>query len=67
MIIIKNTVNKSNVLPPEPSYVTAASPEYSINAEAQDNLLKTNFLRVIKVLKEEMNKSVNKSEEETNI
>jgi hypothetical protein len=43
--------------PLEPSYPTTASPEYPKIAEAQENDLKTNFMKLIEVLKAEMNKS----------
>lgn len=40
---------------PDPSYPTAASPEYSNTAKTKENNPKTKF---IKVLEEEMNKSL---------
>lgn len=40
--------------PPEPSYHTTASPEYSNTVEAQENDLKTNFRKMIEVFKEIM-------------
>lgn len=43
----------------EPSYPTRAGPEYSSIAETQGKNLKTNYLKMIEVLKEEMNKSFN--------
>lgn len=41
--------------PPELSYHTTASPEYSNITETQENDLKTNFMKMIEVLKEKMN------------
>ena len=38
--------------PPELSYPTTASPGYSNIAEVQQNDLKTNFMKMIEVLKE---------------
>ena len=50
----ENTINNSqdNMAPPELSYPTTASPGYSNIAEAQENDLKTNFMKMIEVLKE---------------
>lgn len=41
--------------PPEPSYPTTASPEYSNTAEAQEDDLKPNSMKAIEDLKEETN------------
>ena len=64
----KNTVNKSqgNMAPPEPSYPTTARPKYSNIAEAQENNLKINFMRMTKVLKEEMSRFLREIQENTN-
>ena len=43
--------------PPKPRNPTIASPDYFNTAEAQENDLKTNFMKMINVLKEKMNKS----------
>lgn len=44
--------------PPELSYPTTASPEYSNTAKAEENYLKTNVMKMIVILKEEVNKSL---------
>lgn len=44
--------------PPETSYPTTTSPEYSNTFEAQN--VKTNFMEMIDVFNEEMNKSLKK-------
>lgn len=38
---------------------TSPKPEYSNTAEAHEDDLKTNFMKIIEGLKEEMNKSLN--------
>lgn len=43
------TGNQGNMAPPEPSYLTTASPGYSNSAEAQENDPKTNFVEIFKV------------------
>lgn len=47
--------NQGNMAPPEPSYLTTASPGYSNSAEAQENDPKTNFVEIFKV---EINKYI---------
>ena len=49
--------------PLEATYPTTVNPEYSSTAEAQENDLKTNFMKIIEVLKQEINKSLKKSRE----
>jgi hypothetical protein len=44
--------------PPEPSYFTTASSEYSKSTEAQEKDIKTNLMKMIEALKREMNKSL---------
>jgi hypothetical protein len=63
----KNTINKSqgNMGPPEPSYGTTASPGYSNTAEAQENDLKSNLMKMIEAFKEKMNKSLEEINENT--
>jgi hypothetical protein len=51
--------------PPEPSYHITAKIIYSIGEE-KEIYHKTNFMELIEVLKEEMNKSLNKIKEKTN-
>lgn len=46
---------------PDPSYPTIASPKYSNTTEAQENDLETNLMKMIEVLKEEMNKCLEAS------
>ena len=48
--------------PPEPSYRTAASPDYSNTTKAKENELKINFMKIIEVLKEEINKSLKENQ-----
>lgn len=59
MCYLKSTVNNSlsSMSPPQHSYHTISSPEYSIKAKAQGINLETNFMNVIAVLIEEVNKS----------
>ena len=52
--------------PPEPSYPTAANSECSSTVEAQENQLKTNFMKMIEVFKEDMNKSLKEIQENRN-
>ena len=51
---------------PEPSYPMPERPEYSNASEAQEDDLKTNFMKMKAVLKEEMKKSLKEIEEKTN-
>ena len=44
--------------PPEPSYLTTVRPEHSNTAEAQENDLKNNFMKMIEVLKEKMKRRI---------
>lgn len=44
---------------------TSPKPEYSNTAEAHEDDLKTNFMKIIEGLKEEMNKSLKDSHEVT--
>ena len=52
---LKNTINniQSNMAHQRP---TAASPEYSNRAEAQENDLKPNLMNILEAFKEEMNR-----------
>lgn len=43
---------------PEPSHHTTTSPEYSNTTKVQVNDLKSNFMKMIHVLKEEINQSL---------
>lgn len=49
--------------PPEHSYFTTTNPEQSSTAEEPENDLTTNFMKMIEVIKEDMNKSLKKWEE----
>ena len=51
---------------PEPSYPTTARSEYSYTAEAQGNCLKTNFMKMMGVIKEKMNDSLKEIQKNTN-
>lgn len=65
----KDTINNSlgNMSLQVPSYPTTTSPEYSIIAEAQENILKINFMKMIQILKEEeVNKFIKESKENKN-
>lgn len=53
------------MLPSEPRYSTTAILDYSNNKEAQERDFKTNFMKIIEVLKEEMNKSHKQFQENT--
>lgn len=44
--------------PPELSHLTTASPEYSNTAEEHAKDFKSNSMKIIEVLKEEVNKSL---------
>lgn len=44
--------------PPEPNYPATASSEHPNTAIAQENNLKINFMKMIKILKEKVNKSL---------
>lgn len=44
--------------PLEPSYPTTEGPEYSHITEVQEKDVKTNYVKMIKFLKEEINKSL---------
>lgn len=46
--------------PLEPSYATRVGAEYSSILEAQEKDLKSNYVKMIEVYKEEMNKSLKK-------
>ena len=56
----KNTINNNqgNLAPPELGYPMTERPEYSNTFEWQENDLKTNFVKIIEVLKAEMKKSL---------
>lgn len=54
----KTNNNQDNMLLPEPNYPTAASSEHFNN-------LKTGFVKIILVSKEEMNKSLEEIKEKT--
>lgn len=59
---LKNTINNSqdNIFPWEVSYPTTTGPEYYNIAEAQEKDFKTAFVNMAKILKEEINKSLDK-------
>lgn len=61
----KTNNNQDNMLLPEPNYPTAASSEHFNTAEVQENNLKTGFVKIILVSKEEMNKSLEEIKEKT--
>lgn len=44
--------------PSEPSHTTTASPDYPNTAETQGNNSKNNFMKIIEIHKEEINKSL---------
>lgn len=50
----------------EPSSPTTARPEHSNTTEAQEENLKTNFMEMTEVFKEEINKSLKEIQENTN-
>lgn len=66
----KKTINKSqgNIALPEPSSPTTASPEYLNITETHTHTppLKSNCMKMTKVLKEEVNKSFKEKQEKTN-
>lgn len=51
------------MVPPEPSYFMTVRFEYSSAAEAQEDDLKVNFMRMIEALKEEVKTSLKEIEE----
>lgn len=53
--------------PPDLSYLTTASPEYSNTAEAQTKDVKSNYMKIIEFLKEEVNKSLKEIHENSKI
>lgn len=55
----KNTVNnvQGNMSPPKPSQPITARLEYFNTPETQESNAKTNFITIIDVLKDEINKS----------
>lgn len=57
--------SQGNISQPEPSYSTTAGFKYFNTAEAQGKDPKTNLMKVIEVLKEEINKSLTESQENT--
>lgn len=60
----KNTINtQGNMAPPEPRYHTTVAPGYSNTGEAQENNLKSNLMKTIEALKEEINKSFKEIQE----
>lgn len=50
----------------EPRYPTTTGPEYINIAEEQVEILKTKYIKMIEVLKEEINKSLKETHENTN-
>ena len=50
----------------EPSYATTAGHEYSNLAETQEKDLKTNYRKMMELLKEKMNESLKEFQENTN-
>ena len=61
----KNTVNngQGNTAPKELNYVTTASPGHPNTAEAQENDLQSNLIKMIEAFKEETNKSLKEIQE----
>ena len=51
---------------PEARYPTTACPEYSNTVKTQENNLKTNFMEMTVVLKEEKNKTLQEMQENKN-
>lgn len=49
--------------PPEPSYPTTTSPENPDTTEAHENDLKTNFTKMIEVLKKKNNRFLKECQE----
>lgn len=60
------TNNQGNILPQEPSYPTTGRPEYCNTTEAQEKDLKRNFMKMIDILKEGVNKSLKEIVEKAN-
>lgn len=58
--------SQGNMAPPKPSYPTTANTEYSNTNEAQQRNLTTNFVKIIEMIKEDMNKSLKKIQINTN-
>ena len=58
----KNTINKikGNMAPQKTGYPRTVRPEQPNTSKAQENNLKTNFVKIIEVLKEEMKKKLRK-------
>ena len=52
------------MVPPEPYHPTTATPRHPSIAEAQENDLKSKFMKMIEVFNEEMNKSHKEEQEE---
>lgn len=61
-----STNNQGNMLAQEPSYPTAERPEYCNTTEAQEKDLKRNFMKMIDILKEGVNKSLKEIVEKAN-
>ena len=63
----KNIINRShdNMIHSENSYPTTASPEYPNTVEAGENGIKSNFMKMIDVFKDELKKSFNEMQENT--
>jgi hypothetical protein len=63
----KNELSNSqdNMSLPEPNYLTAAISEHSNTAEVHRNNFKTDFIKIILVFKEKINKSPKETEEKT--
>lgn len=55
--------NQVNISPPEDSHLTTASPEHL--TKSQDHNIKANFVRMLEVHKEKMNKSIKDTEGKT--
>jgi hypothetical protein len=56
----QNTINKTqhNMAPPEPRYPPTARPVYPSRAQAQEDDLESNLIKMIEVFKKEMNESL---------
>lgn len=52
--------------PPDPSYPVTAKPEYSNAAQAGENDLKTNRMKIIDILKENMKEALKEIKEKAN-
>jgi hypothetical protein len=57
--------SQGNMSPSELSHFSTVSTEYPNTAEAQENELKINFIKITEILKKEINKSLKKIQKNT--